>query len=82
MLKPSEKLKKPRLTFTVSNPTFRALKKKFFTGPFGNTPDRRYDSAEPITPPITTPNNIFPIFLLAISPSFQMDNRYWVLMLD
>jgi hypothetical protein len=41
MLKPSEKLKKPRFTLTVSKPTLRALKKKLFTGPFGKTPDKR-----------------------------------------
>ena len=68
MLRPSEKLKKPRFTLIVSNPTLRALKKKFFTGPFGNALDKRYDSAEPMIPPITTPNNMFPILLLAISP--------------
>lgn len=41
ILRPSEKLKKPRFTFTVSKPTLRALKKKFFTGPFGKAPDKR-----------------------------------------
>ena len=30
ILSPSEKLKKPRFTFTVSKPTLRSLKKKFF----------------------------------------------------
>lgn len=81
-LKPSEKLKKPRLTLTVSKPTLSALKKKFFTGPFGKTPDKRYDSAEPIIPPITTPNSMFPTFLLAISPPLKMGIRYWVLILE
>lgn len=58
--KPREKLKNPILTSTVSNPTLSALKKKFFTGPGGKTFDRRNESAEPITPPITTPKIILP----------------------
>jgi hypothetical protein len=40
-LKPREKLKNPQFTWTVSNPTLSALKKKFLTGPRGNKPDKR-----------------------------------------
>jgi hypothetical protein len=70
MLNPRDKVKKPRFSFTASNPTLSALKKKFFTGPLGKTPDKRYDNAEPIIPPIIIPSRILPIFLLAISPPF------------
>jgi len=52
---PIVKLKKPRFTSTAENPTFNALKKKFFTGPFGNMPLSKDDNAEPIIPPINTP---------------------------
>lgn len=76
MLKPNEKLKNPRLTFTVSKPTFNALKKKFLTGPLGNTPVRTKDNAEPIIPPITMPKTIFAIFLLAISPPSYLAAKF------
>ncbi len=68
ILKPIEKLKNPKLTWTVEKPTFNALKKKFFTGPFGKNPARRYDNAEPIMPPIIIPEIIFANLLLAILP--------------
>lgn len=41
MLRPREKVKNPKLTCTVEKPTFKALKKKFFTGPLGNAPAKR-----------------------------------------
>jgi len=66
ILKPSENAKKPRFTWTVSKPTFKALKKKFFTGPFGKGMDNKYESAEPMIPPMITPMIMFPIFLRAI----------------
>lgn len=68
ILRPSEKLKKPRLTSAVEKPTFKALKKKFFTGPLGKRPARRYDSAEPSIPPIIIPVITFDNLLLAILP--------------
>ena len=66
MLKPSEKAKKPKLTWTVSNPTFRALKKKFFTGPLGKGIESTYDKAEPMMPPTITPSMILLTFRRAI----------------
>jgi hypothetical protein len=68
MLSPSEKAKNPRSTWTVSNPTFRALKKKFLTGPLGKGIESRYDKAEPTMPPMITPRMILPIFRLATEP--------------
>lgn len=71
IFKPSEKLKNPKLTCVVEKPTFKALKKKFFTGPLGKRPVRREDNAEPIMPPITIPEITFPNFLLGILPPFS-----------
>ncbi len=66
ILSPREKLKKPKFTSTVENPTLSALKKKFFTGPLGKMPAKRYDDAEPIIPPIKTPAIILANLLLAM----------------
>jgi len=73
MLSPIEKLKNPKLTCVVEKPTFKALKKKFFTGPLGKSPARRYDNAEPIIPPIIIPEIIFANLLLAILPPSSMN---------
>ena len=53
--RPIVKLKKPRFTSVAVNPTLRALKKRFLTGPFGKSPLSRYDSAEPMIPPMIIP---------------------------
>lgn len=53
--RPIVKLKNPRFTSTAENPTFSALKKKFFTGPLGNIPLNRDESAEPMMPPMIVP---------------------------
>jgi hypothetical protein len=66
ILRPSEKVKKPKSILAVEKPTFKALKKKFFTGPVGKILLKINDNAEPIIPPITIPNIILPTFLLAI----------------
>ena len=76
IFKPSEKLKKPKLTCTVENPTFKALKKKAFTGPFGKTLLNKNDSAEPMIPPITIPKITFPNFLFAIPPPFCLRQKH------
>ena len=66
MLKPSENVKKAKLTWTVSKPTLSALKKKLFTGPLGKILLSMNDNVEPIIPPRIMPKIILPIFLLAI----------------
>ena len=70
MLKPRANVKKPKLTWTVENPIFSALKKKLFTGPLGKMLDNKYDEAEPIMPPIIIPAIMLPNLLFAISLLF------------
>lgn len=53
--RPIVKLKKPRSISIAEKPIFKALKKKFFTGPFGKMPLSRDDSTEPMTPPMIIP---------------------------
>ncbi len=67
MLKPREKDKNPKLISTVEKPTFSALKKKLFTGPFGNIFANKNDRADPTIPPAKIPKTILPNFLFAIS---------------
>ena len=52
---PIVKLKKPKFTSTAENPTLRALKKRFLTGPLGKIPLKSDDNADPIIPPTIIP---------------------------
>jgi len=76
MANPNEKVKNPRSTSTGENPTFKALKKKFFTGPRGNAPAKRYDNADPMIPPIIIPKIISPVLLFAITPPFCLTAKH------
>lgn len=61
--RPKDRVIKPKLMWTVEKPIFKALKKKLFTGPWGKMFAKKYDSAEPIIPPIIIPKIIVLKFL-------------------